>query len=382
MLLKRLAANALLMIGSLVVALLLCEVGAQLTLNPADYLSVTMIPDEILGITIPPKSAGFDDWGFRNPVVPTRVDIVAVGDSHTFGNTARMEDAWPSVLARDASLSVYNLGLGGYGPNQYYQVLTTRGLKLNPSWVFCGLYMGDDFENAFSMTYGLEHWAHLRAGTFNQVDADIWNSTQAVPFNKQVRNWLSRNSFVYQLVVHGQLLAKTKQTVEFARAQRGQDPVTTVVTVENKNISEAFRPAPIASRLDQDSPAVREGMRIAFRLLQDMNDACVKAGCRFAVVIIPTKETVFAEFLEGKREIHLHESIDKVIANERVAHAKLIAFLDAAKIPYVDTLSALRANVAGQLYARTTNDMHPERNGYKVIGDAVSRFMKTAVERP
>ena len=157
MTLRQITANGLILVGSCGVALLLCEVGARLVLDSADYLSVTTVKDDILGITVAPGSAGFDKWGFRNKTVPSAADVVTVGDSHTFGNTARMEDAWPSVLARNTHLNVYNLGLGGYGPNQYYHVLTTRGLKLRPSWVLCGLYMGDDFENAFSITYGLSH---------------------------------------------------------------------------------------------------------------------------------------------------------------------------------------------------------------------------------
>ena len=46
----------------------------------------------------PSAMAGFDQWGFRNREVPETADIVAVGDSHTYGNTARMVDSWPFVL--------------------------------------------------------------------------------------------------------------------------------------------------------------------------------------------------------------------------------------------------------------------------------------------
>lgn len=379
---KALIGNLLVMLVSFGIALILCEIGARFFLNTANYLSVSTVPDPVLGITIPPGTAGFDQWGFRNPSVPERADVVAVGDSHTFGNTARMEDAWPSVVARETGLTVYNLGLGGYGPNQYYRLMMDRGLALHPTWVLCGLYMGDDFENAFSMTYGLEKWAYLREGSFAGVDANIWGTSEAPSFNKRLRNWLSRNSLIYQILVHGPLLAKAKENVEFARAQQGKDPVTTALVVENKNIREAFRPAGMVTRLDQNSAPVREGMRITFRLLLDMKNTCAEKGCRFAVVIIPTKETVFAGDLEGKSQIHLHESLDKVIANERVARKKLTDFLDTSAIPYVDALAPLRNQVGNELYARTTNDMHPGRNGYKVIGDAVAMFLKQQKQKP
>ena len=75
-------------------------------LNPADYLSAKTIEGKILGITIAPNSSGFDEWGFRNRLVPTTTDIVAIRDSHTFGNTATMNDSWLSVGA--------SMPIGGY----------------------------------------------------------------------------------------------------------------------------------------------------------------------------------------------------------------------------------------------------------------------------
>jgi hypothetical protein len=371
----RAAANIAVALVSLFVAGLLCEGLGRLVLNPANYLSVRTVKDDVLGIRIPGGSAGFDAWGFRNAAVPGQVDVLALGDSHTFGNTARMQDAWPSVVASDTGLTTYNMGLGGYGPVQYFQLLTSRGLGLHPNWVLCGLYMGDDFENAFSMSYGLEHWAYLRDGNFGPVDANIWGTAEAPGWSKSVRNWLSEHSLIYRLTVHGPLLAQAKANVEFQRASRGEDPATTVLEVPEQHIREAFRPAPIAMRLDQQSPAVREGMRITFRLLRDMNDACRKQGCRFGVVVIPTKEHVFAPYFQG-RSLHLQEQAEKVIANERLARTALFAALASAGIPYVDTLEPLRRGAGNQLYAATTNDMHPGRNGYKVIGDAAAAFLE------
>ena len=148
--------NAAVMAISMVVALLLCEGADRLVLSPVDYLSPTLVRDETLGIRLPPGSSGHDAWGFRNPRVPERADIVAVGDSHTYGNCARMAESWPSQVARISGQTVYNLGMGGYGPNQYFHLLKTRGLSLKPKVVVCGLYFGDDFDNAL-LYQVLEH---------------------------------------------------------------------------------------------------------------------------------------------------------------------------------------------------------------------------------
>jgi hypothetical protein len=347
-----------------------------LFLNSGDYLSVTTRVHDVLGVSVAPNSSSLDSWGFRNPAVPSTVDIVALGDSHTFGNTATMNDAWPSVLGRVTGLSVYNLGLGGYGPNQYYHLLTTRGLSLHPKRVLCGLYMGDDFENAFSITYGLDHWASLRSGDRKKVNADIWGDSEPPGAFKRVRNWLSRESVIYRLVVHGPVLGAFKEGVRFSRAARGEDPDVTVLEIPERKISEAFRPVGIASRLDQSREEVREGMRITFVLLQKMNEACRANGCSFGVVIIPTKETVFASEFQAKPSRNLQNAVNRVISNERIARSELGTFLDEAGIPYVDTLPALRQAIGEGLYARTTGDMHPGRNGYRVIAEAASEFLR------
>ncbi len=376
---KTAAANGLVLLVSLATAVLLCEAGARLFLDPADYVSVTTERDDILGIRIAPGSPGFDIWGFRNRSVPSSAAVVALGDSHTYGNNATMADSWPYVMAHDTGLSVYNLGLGGYGPNQYYQLLQTRALKLHPRWVIVGLYMGDDFENAFTMTYGKPHWSFLRQGTFSNVDADIW---EAPPDNTSasatVRNWLSQHSIVYRLVVHGPMLGALKGSIQVGRAASGQDEFTTTLAVPAAHIQEAFRPRAIRDRLDQNSAPVREGMRVTMDLLQRMNDLCKESGARMAVVIIPTKEMVFADFLLEDPSLHLGDVIKESVSSETQARARLFEFLDNAGIPRIDTLDALRRDVSNQLYTHSDRDMHPGRNGYHVIGDTVAHFLESA----
>jgi len=141
---------------------LLCELIARLILNPVDYLSPVLVRDETLGIRLPGKSGGHDNWGFRNAKVPETAEIVALGNSHSYGNTAKMNEAWPKVLARLTGKNVYSLAMGGYGPNQYYYLLQTKAFGLKLATIICGLYRGDDFDNAYRITYGLNYWPSLR----------------------------------------------------------------------------------------------------------------------------------------------------------------------------------------------------------------------------
>jgi hypothetical protein len=361
---------------ALVLGFLLAEVGSRLVLSPADYLSAKTVPDNILGIRIAPNSSGFDEWGFRNKRVPSAADIVALGDSHTYGNAATMNDAWPSVVARVTGHEVYNLGLGGYGPNQYHHLLNTKGRTLHPKQVVCGLYMGDDFENAFLVTYGLEYWSSLRSGDWKNVSADIWGLSDPPVWGAAIRNWFSENSMVYRLVVHGPLLGMLKASAQFGQVTTENDPNATTLVVEDEDIREVFRPLSMAQRLDQDSAPVREGMRITFHLLKEMNEICRQEGCHFLVVIIPTKETVFADHFARIPRVHLRDAVDRVVASEQSAKKALTEFLDVAGIEHLDVLPALKRSVRKHLYALSTRDMHPGRNGYEVIGDVVAEYLQ------
>jgi hypothetical protein len=363
--------NIGLLLGASVFALLLCELGCRLFLNPADYLSQDPVPDKILGAVLTQHGSGYDAWGFRNRKVPSSVDIVAIGDSHTFGNTAKMDESWPYVLGRVTGRSVYNMALGGYGPNQYDYLLKTKALSLKPKLIVCGLYMGDDFENAYRITYGLDYWSYLREHPAEKVDFDIWEHDADPTWHKQIRVWLSRHSVVYKLVFHGSLLGGLKGDVQIENASRLYDGATTLI-VRDKNIREAFLPTGILNRVDQTNPGVQEGTRITFKLLHEMNRICRANNIGFVVAVIPTKETVFADYLERDKTLPLSDVMDKVISNERIARQKLFQFFNESDIHYVDTLSALTQSVEHELYARTAQDIHPNKNGYKVIAEAIA----------
>jgi lysophospholipase L1-like esterase len=143
-----------------------------------------------------------------------------------------------------------------------------------------------------------------------------------------------------------------------------------------KNILEAFRPKGVLFGLDEENPKVLEGIRITLELLKEMNDICQENHIQFEVIVIPTKETVFSEYLEHNSKVPLDDVIDKVIVNERLARSQLFKFMTENHIAYVDPLSALQSSVGQRLYAYTAADMHPSKNGYRVIAEAVAEHLK------
>src|SRR5262249_21309281 len=118
-------ANLVLLVLSTVGAILLAEFGLRFTVNPGDFLHATLIDDPVLGHRIQPLTTGHDGLGYRNIVVPERADIVAIGDSQTYGVGAPRDSSWPYQLSQLLGENVYNMAVGGYGPLQYLYLTQT-----------------------------------------------------------------------------------------------------------------------------------------------------------------------------------------------------------------------------------------------------------------
>jgi hypothetical protein len=269
------------------------------------------------------------------------------------------------------------MALGGYGPNQYFQLLSTKALQLKPKIILCGLWIGDDFENAYRITYGLEHWSYLRKLPPQDVNFDIWVHAENPNLQKRIRIWLSEHSVTYQLLFHFSPLVRLKSY--FKRKSAPQLNETVPLIVPEHHIKEALNPYFSLTNLDQASKGVREGMRITFELLRQMNEISRQNHIAFVVVAIPLKERVLSEYLAQDSKLPLRDVIDKVLENEAMAREKTFARLNELGIPYVDALPAMKRAAEQHLYAETGDDVHPGRNGYRVIAEAVFESMKRGV---
>src|SRR5215831_953906 len=84
----------LLLFVSFVFSVLAAELLARVVFDPVDYLNPTLVTDEFLNHRSEGHTGGHDEWGSRNARRPETADIVCIGDSMTYGNSA---------LARESS---------------------------------------------------------------------------------------------------------------------------------------------------------------------------------------------------------------------------------------------------------------------------------------
>ena len=144
--------NLLTLIVSLIISLIILEIGLR---NFTPYPSYR-VEHEQLGWVMNPNVSEIDENGFRNKKL-TSVDIVALGDSHTYGYNVSSDNSWPKLLGRKLKKNVYNFGVGGYGILQY-QYLLSKSIELNPKVILLGLYLTNDLNDVCTLVSSNKYW--------------------------------------------------------------------------------------------------------------------------------------------------------------------------------------------------------------------------------
>ena len=362
--------NLLLIVFSLIVALVVAEIGARIIFDPIDFLKPVTIKDEVLRHRIEPGSGAHDDWGFRNTDVPESAQIVTIGDSQTYGISARARDSWPSQLEVKSGNSLYNLSLPGYGPAEYFLLMSDKALGLNPEIIVAGFYLGNDLKDSFTAVYSVPAWTGLRKkGLFSESAQDSLVTEKKD--SPSILSFLSSNSVLYRLVSSSVIGDNLRQR---RRVARGEEIV--MLNNEEHGITTGFTPDRRLKGLDMENPEVSQGLELSLEFFNRMNMLARENGAGFLVVIIPTKESVFSELIEGNNKLLASDKIDSLIANERSVNSVVIQYFDEHGIDYIDVLPALWEGAATEQIYPTNFGGHPNRNGYRIIAETVKSKIK------
>lgn len=362
-------ANLLLLGVSGLVSIALLEGAARLFVHPVDYLLPTIVADPHLGHRVEGGSGGHDEWGFRNFERPDRADVVAIGDSMTYGIAARARESWPAALAELTGKRVYNMALGGYGPLHYLHLLRERALTLRPADIVVGVYFGNDFLDAVNLAYGNDDWADYRTAELNETSQargfviDQPEITAAGGFSA-LRDFLARHSVVYRLVTALPIFDRFRG-VNLSSA----DPSLYVFSVGERTTM--MTPTQNRLLMNLDDPQIGNAILITKRALLESSKIAEAEGIRLHILLVPTKELVYADLLERERQLDSHPDMAAALQYERTIREDLIAFLEANRFDYVDPLAALRRAVLTEdIYP--FNDGHPNAAGYRLIAESIA----------
>ena len=341
-------------------------------------------PDAILGTRMAPNAPGHDARGFRNAAVPVRADLVAIGDSHTWGTNARIDEAWPQVLGRSLGRTAYNLALGGYGPIQY-EALAEEALSLRPSVIVVALYVGNDLWDAY-----VRVWSEDRYRDRRKTDGgdDLANDTvgpAVTAVTRRRRGYerptavarLQRNVALVRLATQAGIIEDRGYEVEVARDRAWleacpQDGFMFETPGASTGLTTSYRfPA-----LDLSEPRIAEGLRLTRDALTRIQATCQGAGVHLLVASVPTKESVYYAAVKSVRP-DPDPGYERVVAAESRVSGDLDAFCRDRGIAFHDLLPVLREALRGgtPLYP-ATSDGHPLPAGYAIYASSIAAELR------
>ena len=379
----------------------LARVSPRLSaLLASPWVSYT-IPDPRLGHRPNPAYPGHDANGFRNPRVPDTADVVALGDSQTYGTGVEASQAWPSRLGALTGRSIYNMSFGGYGP-AHGLLYWEAAAALHPEIVVEAVYAGNDYFDGFDIVYNrgqLPEFASPEPTVQERVraaerasplaehvarmfvmDADVDPAEQGwtTPRSRlSPTAWIARHSSLYGLARRACYEWKSRRApapidpreswekaLAFARAHPDF-----CQPFDGGSARTVFTSRYRLAAIDQSDPRIAEGLRITLRALDRAHGLAAASKIRFLVLLIPTKELVFAESVKDPAEVYR-----RLIENEALARRTTMAFLDEHGIEYIDALPALRAQLAaGPQPYHVDHDGHLNEHGHRAIAEAVAR---------
>jgi hypothetical protein len=355
------------------------------------------LPDERLGSRPNPSYPGHDSKGFRNPRVPAKADVVALGDSNTYGANVAPGQGWPRQLEAMMGGTVYSMAWGGWGP-VHSLILLDEAISLHPKIIIEAFYAGNDLYDSFNIVYNGAQFPDLKSPD-PQTQESVEKAEISEPIQQLVsrivgmgttniqsdtdmrlipafRRWLSDHSKIYGFVRRTRYeitrLSTAHQT-EWENAKAFAEAHPEYYEIFSKgDLKTVFKPEYRLFALNLQDARVAEGLHISLGAIGRMKELAAERSIRFIVLLIPSKELVFQKLQSnpstGYRALTENETEFWKITKD---------FFEGNRIEYVDALSALQAQLAAgvQPYP-ASDDGHPNEQGHSAIAKVVAAYLK------
>lgn len=214
-----------------------------------------------------------NSFGFRGAArVPDSVDVVALGDSFTFG--VGVGSPWPEELESASGMQVLNLGMGGTGPPKHIYPLVAFGLERDPAFVIEGYFEGNDFFTCYQPA---------------RPSGPRWGDRLILPdlvgsLIETLRSGLQR------------------QAITSALTYNQVTPLQKMINA--REVLLTFSPAYSATLLmDRETLAASENWRIATGSLRRLQALTERSGGTFLLVYIPERTRVYWPLIRDDDDI-------------------------------------------------------------------------------
>jgi hypothetical protein len=276
--------------------------------------------------------------GFRTGPLEWPMDVVAVGDSFTFCWTD-FDDCWVERLHLDYGWHVTNLGVPGTGSMAHHNLLEPYARPLEPA-VIVWQWFGNDYKDDYD-------FALMRG-------EDAPASESAPPPAPPVDDygWLAEYSTVYRYL--------RDWLDEAAPATEGKDLLPVIqgrqIAVSDAQFSH-----------DLDNEAVRFGFGETLRAFESGQAFADDIGAALVILLIPTKEEAFADYLAA----YLEADYLDMLARGR---AELLRACEEHDWRCIDMTDTLRAAIADGETVYNAFDFHLDAAGNQLVADTLAQY--------
>jgi len=371
--------NLLLAGISIVLGLIMTELALRWTTPFPTTLMKNTIYDEILEYKMNPKAEGIDENGFRNPRALKQAEIIALGDSHTYGYNVESEDSWPQILGRKTNMTVYNFGVGGYGVLQYYH-LFNEAIKMNPKHIIVGLFLPNDLRDTCWTLNKVPHWQTWALKNNLKIEPCIENEKRKqLIFQDDLilkfLNTASQSALLSALdhLFNNKLIKKNESSRYRALVYPDlvpRDPIQ--IKDANNNTKLPYLYINVGTdNIDLNKPHVQSSFQMVKYILNEMKLRCEEANIKFGVLLISSKHSVYYERLKSSG-INVPEQFDKTMEIEKKLKNAFIEFFKNNNALYFDSEPYMERAIASQKNVyRNAGDYHPLEPGNAAYANAV-----------
>lgn len=280
--------------------------------------------------------AKIDAHGFRNSAAwPNDPDLVLLGDSITIALGAKQD---LGDLFRKQGLSVINLGMGGYGPQQYRDSFRAfiQGNGIKPKSVAVIFFIGNDFRNTLDYEDIVAKGENYRK-YLGEAESPIQFAPYAPRLQRMFEGWRHYHSWRQRNAATAKTIALPYKTIE---------------------VNYLWPPPAIAP----DDPA----WPIVASSIQALKSDVDSVGACLAIYLMPSPSNLYSQFSSS-------------FEDEERAHARTVetmsAFAKANGIAMIDLTPGLRDAIRDKFLFLSDSDTHFNSAGVQVLHDLVSRTL-------
>ncbi|MDO8610306.1 MAG: hypothetical protein Q7R95_07185, partial [bacterium] len=320
---------------------------------------------------------GVDERGFNNKIALNKADIVAIGDSHTYGITNGA--SWPKYLSEFSGKIVYGIGMGGFGPAQYYHFLDTA-IELDPDIIILGLYTGNDAWDTYRAVYYTDYWIEFRSDDF--IDDEPLTSKEVNKVDVRfegLRDFMRKYSALYKFTA--QQTRILREYIGLAEPRtigitnwNTDDPDASLKYDDIEKIKTVMWPAHRLRGMNLNDKTVQEGSKIMFNFFDEIYSKTKENNIKLIFVFIPTKQMAYAKLAEDR--LNENQYYKGIVENEIKFKNTVNEYCNKRVILCHDLLPDIQEALDGskQLYSESLDD-HPIADGYEVYAESIYNFL-------